>query len=121
MGLDIYISEQKITGKECLIHWRKLMPIVQWLEQEVYNGTIDCKEHRIEPILLQQLRNNCENILNAENWKQEMQKHLFQVSSNFTWTGIRELTYLQMMKTIADDIDAVAPLVGKELFVQITY
>ena len=64
---------------------------------------------------------NCENILNAENWKQEMQKHLFQVSSNFTWTGIRELTYLQMMKTIADDIDAVAPLVGKELFVQITY
>ena len=50
-----------------------------------------------------------------------MQKHLFQVSSNFMWTGIRELTYLQMMKTIVDDIDAVVPLAGKELFVQITY
>ena len=51
-----------------------------------------------------------------------MQEQLFPVTPDFVWTGRRELAYLKMMETIAEDIEDVSqPEDGEELLIQITY
>ena len=41
---------------------------------------------------------------------------------DFVWTGWRELAYLKMLETIAEDIEDVAqPGPGEELLIQISY
>ena len=60
--------------------------------------------------------------LDSEDWKEKMQKQLFPVKPDFVWTGRRELAYLKMMESIADDIENVAiPEDGEELLIQIAY
>ena len=60
--------------------------------------------------------------LDSEDWKGKMQKQRFPVKPDFVWTGRRELAYLKMMESIADDIENVAiPEDGEELLIQIAY
>lgn len=122
MGLDIYISRKTAAGKDCLIHWRKYGPLIEWFRVKVYNGTLDSDEHPLDYLALVFLRESCVAALDSENWKEKMEELLFPVSPDFSWTGRRELAYLKMMETIAEDTENVAqPGPGEELLIQITY
>lgn len=122
MGLDIYISRKTASGKECLIHWHKFAPVAKWFKEKVYNGALDCDERPLDYLALVFLHENCVAALDSENWKEKMQEQLFQVKPDFVWTGRRELAYLKMMETIAEDIENVAePGPGEELRIQISY
>lgn len=121
MGLDIYISRENAVQKECVIHWHKFIPVADWFTREIYNGTVDCNEHHLDHHCLVKLHDACENVLKKQNWKLEMQEHLFPVSSDFDWTGLRELAYLQMMKTIVDDIDSLGFRLDQELRIKISF
>ena len=122
MGLDIYISRKTASGKECLIHWHKFGPVAEWFKEKIYNGTLDCDEHHLDYLALVFLHENCVAALDSENWKEKMEEQLFPVTPDFVWTGRRELAYLKMMETIAEDIEDVAqPGPGEELLIQITY
>ena len=68
------------------------------------------------------LHENCVAALDSENWKEKMQEQLFPVKPDFAWTGRRELAYLKMMESIAEDIEDVSqPENGEELLIQISY
>ena len=122
MGLDIYISRKTASGKECLTHWHKFAPVAEWFKEKIYNVTLDCDEHHMDYLALVFLHENCVAALNSENWKEKMEEQLFPVKPDFVWTGRRELAYLKMMETIAEDIEDVAePGPGEELLIQITY
>ena len=122
MGLDIYISRKTATGKECLIHWRKFAPVAEWFKEKIYNGELDCEERPLDYLALVFLHENCVAALDSKNWKEKMEEQLFQVKPDFVWTGRRELAYLKMMETIAEDIEDVAePGPGEELLIQISY
>ncbi len=122
MGLDIYISRRTASGEECLIHWRKFGPLAEWFREKVYNGKLDCEERPLDYLALVFLRENCVAALDSENWKEKMEEQLFPVSPDFESTGRRELAYLKMMETIADDIEDVPePEPGEELLIRITY
>lgn len=122
MGLDIYISRKTASGKECLIHWHKFAPVAEWFKEKIYNGTLDCEERPLDYLALVFLHENCVAALDSENWKEKMEEQLFPVTPDFVWTGRRELAYLKMMETIAEDIEDVAqPGPGEELLIQITY
>ena len=122
MGLDIYISRKTATGKECLIHWRKFSPVAEWFKEKIYNGTLDCEERPLDYLALVFLHENCVAALDSENWKEKMEEQLFPVGPDFKWTGRKELAYLKMMETIAEDIEDVAePGPGEELLIQISY
>lgn len=121
MGLDIYISKQGKNGKECLVHWRKFYPLADWFVKNIYDGKVDCNEHKLDWLSLVFLHETSENILASRDWKNELQK-LFPVSQDFVWTGHRELAYLKMLNTIVEDIDGIAqPVDGEELLIQISY
>jgi len=121
MGLDIYISKQGENGKECLIHWRKFLPVADWFVKNIYGGKVDCNEHKLDWLSLFFLHETSEKILASRDWKNEMQK-LFPVSQDFVWTGYRELAYLKMLNSIAEDIDGIGQVVdGEELLIQISY
>ena len=122
MGLDIYISRKTASGKECLIHWHKFFPVAEWFKEKIYNGKLDCEEHPLDYLALVFLHENCVAALDSENWKAKMEEQLFPVTPDFVWTGRRELAYLKMMETIAEDIEDVAePEPGEKLLIQITY
>ena len=122
VGLDIYISRKTSSGKECLIHWNKFGPVAEWFKEKIYNGTLDCEERPLDYLALVFLRENCVAALDSENWKTKMEGQLFPVTPDFVWTGRRELAYLKMMETIAEDIEDVAePEPGEELLIQISY
>lgn len=118
MGLDIYISRKTASGKKCLIHWHKFLPVAEWFKEKIYNGTLDCEEHPLDYLALVFLHENCEAALQSENWKAKMQEQLFPVKPDFVWTGRRELA----LETIAEDIEDIGePEPGEELLIQITY
>ena len=122
MGLDIYISRKTASGKECLIHWNKFGPVAEWFKEKIYTGTLDCEERPLDYLALVFLHENCVAALDSENWKEKMEEQLFPVTPDFVWTGRRELAYLKMMETIAEDIKDVAPPApDEELLIQITY
>ena len=122
MGLDIYISRKTPSGKECLIRWHKFGPLAEWFKEKVYHGEMDCNEHPLDYLALVFLHENCVATLDSENWKEKMQEQLFPVKSDFVWTVRRELAYLKMMESIAEDIEDVAqPGPGEELLIQISY
>ena len=122
MGLDIYVSRKTSSGKECLIHWRKFAPVAEWFKEKIYGGTLDCEERPLDYLALVFLHENCVAALDSENWKEKMEEQLFPVTPDFVWTGRRELAYLKMMETIAEDIEDVAePGPGEELMIQISY
>ena len=122
MGLDIYISRKTSSRKECLIHWHKFYPVAEWFKDKVYGGTLDCNERPFDYLALVFLHKNCFATLDSENWKEKMQEQLFHVEPGFEWTGRRELAYLKMMETIAEDIECIAqPKVGEELLIQISF
>lgn len=122
MGLDIYISRKTSSGKECLIHWHKFGPVAEWFKEKIYNGELDCEEHPLDYLALVFLHENCVAALDSENWKGKMEEQLFPVTPDFVWTGRRELAYLKMMETIAEDIEDIAePEPGEELLIQISY
>ena len=122
MGLDIYISRKTATGKECLIHWCKFAPVAEWFKEKIYGGTLDCDERPLDYLALVFLHENCVAALDAEDWKSKMEEQLFPVEPGFQWNGRKELAYLKMMETIAEDIEDVAePGPGEELLIQITY
>ena len=122
MGLDIYISRKTASGKECLIHWYKFAPVAEWFKEKIYNGKLDCEEHPLDYLALVFLHENCVAALDSENWKEKMEEQLFPVTPDFVWTGRRELAYLKMMETIAENIEDVAePGPGEELLIQISY
>lgn len=122
MGLDIYISKKTSSGEECLIHWRKFVPVAEWFKWNVYNGELDCEEHPLNYLALVYLRENCVAALESENWKEIMQEQLFPVKADAAWTGRRSLAYLKMMETIAEDIEYVdEPKDGEELVIRISY
>ena len=122
MGLDIYISKKTAVGRECLIHWSKLYPVAEWFKERIYNGVLDCNEHLLDYPSLVFLHENCVATLDANDWKTKMEARLFPVEPGFQWTGRKELAYLKMMETIAEDIGDVAqPEAGEELLIQITY
>ena len=122
MGLDIYISRKTASGKEWLIHWRKFTPVAEWFKEKIYNGELDCEEHPLDYLALVFLHENCVAALDSENWKEKMEEQLFPVTPDFAWTGRRELAYLKMMETIAEDIEGIAqPKVGEELLIQISF
>ena len=122
MGLDIYISRKTASGKECLIHWRKLSPVAEWFKEKIYGGVLDRNERPLDYLALVFLHENCVAALDAEDWKTKMEEQLFPVEQGFQWTGRNELAYLKMMETIAEDIEDVAePEPGEELLIQISY
>lgn len=122
MGLDIYISRKTSSGKECLIHWHKFGPLAEWFREKIYDGKLDCNERPLDYLALVFLHENCVAALDSENWKEKMQEQLFPVKSDFAWTGRRELAYLKMMESIAEDIEDVSqPENGGELLIQISY
>lgn len=122
MGLDIYISRKTSSGKECLIHWHKFYPVAEWFKDNIYDGVLDCKERPLDYLALVFLHENCVAALDSENWKEKMQEQIFPVKSDFIWTGRRELAYLKMMETIAEDTAGVTePKPGEELVIQISY
>lgn len=122
MGLDIYISRKTSSGEECLIHWRKFAPTAEWFKGNIYHGELDCEEHPLNFLALVYLRENCIAALESENWKEIMQEQLFPVKSDFAWTGRRELAYLKMMETIAEDIESIGEMsYGDEFVIRISY
>ena len=122
MGLDIYISRKTASGKECLIHWGKIYPVAEWFKEKIYGGVLDCNERPLDYLALVFLHENCVAALDAEDWKAKMEEQLFPVEPGFRWTGRKELAYLKMMETIAEDIEDIAePGSGEELLIQITY
>jgi len=122
MGLDIYVIRRKNEEKTCLIHWRKYGPLADWFAQKIYGGKLDTEEHPLDYLALVYLHENCDAVLQSEDWKTEMQTRLFPVSKDFVWTGYRELAYLRMMNSIIEDLDDVGqPADGEELLIQITY
>ena len=122
MGLDIYISKKTKSGKDCLIHWHKFYPVAEWFKDKIYNGKLDCNERPLDYLALVFLHENCIAALDSENWKEKMQEQLFPVTPDFVWTGHRELAYLKMLETIAEDTaDIAEPIPGEELLIRISY
>lgn len=121
MGLDIYISRKTSSGEECLIHWRKFEPVAEWFKVNVYGGKLDTEQHTMDYFPLFYLHECCIAVLNSENWKEKMSGQLFPIKNDFVWTGRRELAYLKMMETIAEDTEAYGQLRNEELLIRITY
>lgn len=122
MGLDIYISRKTSVGEECLIHWRDFYPVAEWFKKNIYDGELDTKQRSLNYLSMVFLHENCVAALDSENWKEKMQEQLFPIKSGFAWTGRRELAYLKMMETIAEDIEEIdEPQNGEELLIRISY
>ena len=122
MGIDIYISLQRGKQKECLIHWHKYAPLAEWFFGKVYKGERSTEERELDYLALVFLHENCDKALNMAEWKKYMSEQLFAISPDYEWTGYCEYLYLEMMKSVSEQIDFVAPpKEGEKLLIQITY